>query len=107
MRSILLATAVSVALAVGEATEPRAQAPAASSASVLWFPAPAANWNEALPVANGRLAAMVFGGVRDERLQLNEDSVWAGEKTRSRESEGGSVTTGDSPAAVRRKTGGS
>jgi alpha-L-fucosidase 2 len=46
----------------------------------LWYRQPAANWNEALPIGNGRLAAMVFGGVERERLQLNEDTVWAGEK---------------------------
>ncbi len=44
----------------------------------LWFAHPAANWNEALPLGNGRLGAMVFGGVAKERLQLNEDSLWAG-----------------------------
>jgi alpha-L-fucosidase 2 len=46
----------------------------------LWYRQPAANWNEALPIGNGRLGAMVFGGVADERLQLNEDTVWAGER---------------------------
>ncbi|HZO57112.1 MAG TPA: glycoside hydrolase family 95 protein [Bryobacteraceae bacterium] len=46
----------------------------------LWYKQPAAKWNEALPIGNGRLAAMVFGGTSNERLQLNEDSVWAGEK---------------------------
>lgn len=46
----------------------------------LWYRQPAANWNEALPIGNGRLGAMVFGGVQSERLQLNEDSIWAGEK---------------------------
>jgi alpha-L-fucosidase 2 len=46
----------------------------------LWYRQPAANWNEALPIGNGRLGAMVFGGVDRERLQLNEDTVWAGEK---------------------------
>ncbi|MDR6339537.1 alpha-L-fucosidase 2 [Filimonas zeae] len=45
----------------------------------LWYDKPAANWNEALPVGNGRLAAMVFGGSALERLQLNEETVWAGE----------------------------
>lgn len=39
---------------------------------------PAKNWNEALPLGNGRLGAMVFGGVCTEYLQLNEDSVWYG-----------------------------
>lgn len=49
----------------------------------LWYRQPANDWNEALPVGNGRLGAMVFGGVTDERLQLNEESVWtkAGENT--------------------------
>ena len=42
----------------------------------LWFRRPATSWNEALPVGNGRLGAMVFGGVAEERLQLNEESVW-------------------------------
>jgi len=44
----------------------------------LWYQQPALYWEEALPVGNGRLGAMVFGGVSDERLQLNEDTVWAG-----------------------------
>lgn len=48
--------------------------------NVLWYTASAANWNEALPIGNGRLGAMVFGGLNGERLQLNEDSVWAGRK---------------------------
>jgi len=43
----------------------------------LWFKQPASNWNEALPVGNGRLGAMVFGGIPEERLQLNEESVWS------------------------------
>lgn len=44
----------------------------------LWYRAPAQEWLEALPVGNGRLGAMVFGGTDTERLQLNEDSLWAG-----------------------------
>src|SRR4051812_18019463 len=44
----------------------------------LWYPRPAARWVEALPVGNGRLGAMVFGGVEKERIQLNEDTLWAG-----------------------------
>src|SRR3982751_2432395 len=46
----------------------------------LWYAQPARNWVEALPVGNGRLGGMVFGGVESEHLQLNEDTVWAGEK---------------------------
>src|SRR5262245_20590904 len=44
----------------------------------LWYQQPATQWSEALPVGNGRLGAMVFGGMRSERLQLNEESVWSG-----------------------------
>jgi alpha-L-fucosidase 2 len=44
----------------------------------LWFDAPAAHWGDALPVGNGRLGAMVFGGRAAERLALNEDTLWSG-----------------------------
>ena len=48
------------------------------SGLTLWYDKPAARWLEALPVGNGRIACMVFGGVESERLQLNEVSVWSG-----------------------------
>ena len=44
----------------------------------LWYKQPAAVWTEALPVGNGRLGAMVFGGVEKELLQLNEATFWTG-----------------------------
>ncbi len=44
----------------------------------LWYTRPATVWTEALPVGNGRLGAMVFGGVARERIQLNEDTLWSG-----------------------------
>lgn len=44
----------------------------------LWYDRPASNWNEALPLGNGRLGAMVFGNPSVERLQLNEETIWAG-----------------------------
>ena len=44
----------------------------------LWYREPAQAWTQALPVGNGRLGAMVFGGLAEERLQLNEDSLWTG-----------------------------
>jgi alpha-L-fucosidase 2 len=47
-------------------------------ASTLWYKQPAADWNGALPVGNGRLGGMVFGQVKSERIQLNEDTVWYG-----------------------------
>lgn len=48
---------------------------------VLWYAKPAQNWNEALPIGNGRLGAMVYGGCRNEIIQLNEESLWAGSKS--------------------------
>ncbi|HTJ79365.1 MAG TPA: glycoside hydrolase family 95 protein [Rariglobus sp.] len=56
---------------------PAAAAPA-ETRNLLWYRQPAKVWEEALPLGNGRLGAMVFGGVADERLQLNEDSLWDG-----------------------------
>ncbi len=44
----------------------------------LWYTQPASVWTEALPVGNGRIGGMVFGGVPRERIQLNEDSLWSG-----------------------------
>lgn len=44
----------------------------------LWYRKPAEDWNEALPIGNGRLGAMIFGRTNEERVQLNEDSVWSG-----------------------------
>lgn len=44
----------------------------------LWYRQPAAQWNHALPVGNGRLGAMIFGGTATERIQLNEETFWAG-----------------------------
>src|SRR5688572_28438143 len=44
----------------------------------LWYRQPAEVWTQALPVGNGRLGAMVFGRVPEERIQLNEETIWAG-----------------------------
>src|SRR5215211_3486908 len=44
----------------------------------LWYRRPAEQWVEALPIGNGRLGAMIFGGVATERLQLNHDTLWSG-----------------------------
>ncbi len=46
--------------------------------TTLWYRAPATAWNEALPIGNGRLGAMVFGGTATEHLQLNEETLWTG-----------------------------
>lgn len=49
-----------------------------ASASTLWFRQPATEWNRALPVGNGRLGAMIFGGTAQEHIQLNEETLWTG-----------------------------
>lgn len=58
-------------------------APCAATAQkaplTLWYNEPAANWDEALPVGNGRLGGMVFGGVDHEQIQLNENTLYSGE----------------------------
>lgn len=44
----------------------------------LWYSRPAEHWTDALPIGNSRMGAMVFGGVEQETLQLNEETFWAG-----------------------------
>jgi alpha-L-fucosidase 2 len=72
-------------LAAAPATALAAQAPSSADSGTqdwtqwkLWYNQPAVNWNAALPIGNGRLGAMVFGGVQEEVLQLNEDTLWSG-----------------------------
>ncbi|MBL8275748.1 MAG: glycoside hydrolase family 95 protein [Pelomonas sp.] len=60
--------------AMAQTTAPAAEPPPLR----LWYRRPADEWTQALPVGNGRLAAMVFGGIHTERLQLNECSFFAG-----------------------------
>ena len=45
---------------------------------VLWYDQPASHWVEALPLGNGRLGAMVYGGIESDTIQLNEDTFWSG-----------------------------
>lgn len=49
----------------------------------LWYNKPAGNWNEALPIGNGRLGAMIYGDPCHEIIQLNENTVWAGQPNRN------------------------
>lgn len=51
----------------------------AQNENKLWYEQPASVWTEALPLGNGRFGAMVFGGVKDELLQLNEATLWSGD----------------------------
>jgi len=46
---------------------------------MLWYDKPAANWTEALPLGNGRLGVMVYGGTVEEIIQFNEESLWTGQ----------------------------
>ena len=47
----------------------------------LWYTQPAASWEpEALPIGNGHMGAMIFGGVNAERIQFNEESLWLGDE---------------------------
>ncbi len=51
---------------------------ASAQSQKLWYQEPAKTWTESLPLGNGRLGAMVFGGVKEELLQLNESTLWSG-----------------------------
>ncbi|GAA1550555.1 glycoside hydrolase family 95 protein [Kribbella sancticallisti] len=81
--------AAGTALAAGALTETATAATAGTAAPTdstgsdtnplkLWYNQPGTEWLQALAIGNGRLGAMVYGGTATERLQLNEDSVWAG-----------------------------
>ena len=55
--------------------------PPAEGPLTLWYSTPATDWqSQALPIGNGRLGGMLYGGVTQERLQFNEDSLWTGDE---------------------------
>jgi alpha-L-fucosidase 2 len=66
--SLVLATATALSVAFT----------AAAADLKLTYDKPAAKWTDALPLGNGRIGAMVFGGTEDERLQINESTLWGG-----------------------------
>lgn len=75
------ATQAAGAVALRDAEEKpsfRGEVPAPRTPLALWYRQPAQKWEEALPIGNGRLGAMVFGGLQSERIQLNESTLWAG-----------------------------
>jgi alpha-L-fucosidase 2 len=78
MRFLGLVTVVLVAapFVIGWGAFENSKIPKTSSR--LLYNQPAKKWTEALPIGNGRLGAMVFGGVEEERLQFNEDTLWTG-----------------------------
>jgi alpha-L-fucosidase 2 len=69
---------VAVTLALLAASAPAAEAGSADYPFTLRYDRPAERWTEALPVGNGRIGAMVFGGSAHERLQVNESTLWGG-----------------------------
>jgi len=79
MPHVWRAAALVAGLVAAVPPPPQAPPPPAP-ANVLWYRSPAVEWNQALPIGSGRLGAMIFGGTANERIQLNEDTVWAGEK---------------------------
>ncbi|MBV8860071.1 MAG: glycoside hydrolase family 95 protein [Acidobacteria bacterium] len=73
-RAALAAAAALVLAALCRATP----APAAAPDLLVWFDEPAREFTASLPLGNGRLGALVFGGVAEERVVLNESSLWSG-----------------------------
>ena len=67
------------ALALALLTMPAPGQTRATNDTTLGYAQPAVKWTEALPIGNGRLGAMIFGGVTDERIQFNEDTLWTGQ----------------------------
>ena len=95
-RSGLLVSFILVACGFASATR--------GANTLLWYDKPATDWEkEALPIGNGRIGAMVFGGVESERIQFAEKSLWTGGPG----AEGGydSGLPGDSQAALVRSIG--
>ena len=70
--------------------------------TLLWYKKPAEDFNHALPIGNGRMGAMVFGGTNYEVFKLNEDSIWSGGK---RNRNNPDAKEGDSGASKRRTSG--
>ena len=77
LKIFLAALLVTVLLAAG-ACAPQQSQPAQLSPDKLWYEKPAEHWLEALPLGNSRLGAMVYGGVKDEEIQLCEETFWSG-----------------------------
>ena len=76
---VVCAVAAVPALAQPPATGTAHSAASRPAAPTLWYRQPATKWVEALPIGSGRLGAMVFGGVAEERIQFNESTLWTGQ----------------------------
>ena len=82
-RRDFLTLGLGVVVAVAWPGRGSAGTPASSDSAgpSLWYRQPAVQWHEALPIGNGRLGGMVFGGAQQEHIQLNEDTVWVGARS--------------------------
>lgn len=78
MKSILFSAMAVLFTAHVTSSEVTADATPPDAKWILWYQQPANNWNEALPLGNGHLGAMVFGTIPNERIQFNEYTVWTG-----------------------------
>ncbi|HEV2320225.1 MAG TPA: glycoside hydrolase family 95 protein, partial [Verrucomicrobiae bacterium] len=80
LASGLYAAAVSgiLTISVQAQTQLTGNASAPAEPLCLWYRQPATHWTQALPIGNGRIGAMIFGGINRETIQLNEDTLWAG-----------------------------
>ena len=65
---------------------PRAKRQPRAAALKLWYASPASNWNEALPIGNGRLGGMIFGGIDKDEVQVNDDTLYSEEPHTGRSS---------------------
>ena len=78
-RAILILAAASAAGVSSASAAVQADKPAGPNpAGVLWYSHPAAAWDAALPVGNGRLGGLVWGRTDEEQIILNEDTLWSG-----------------------------
>jgi alpha-L-fucosidase 2 len=75
---VLILYSTTTLLAQTEDVPEKINSKAFNPSTLLWYDSPAKKWEEALPVGNGRLGAMVFGKNGEERIQLNEETYWSG-----------------------------
>ncbi len=71
--------AVLCSLALVGCSDPRNSEQPQDPSLLLWYDEPAENWNEALPIGNGRLGAMIYGGADEAIIQFNEETLWTGQ----------------------------
>ncbi len=77
-RQVLLIAGIAVSVGVLGRADQQASPPPPGQAPLIWYTHPADKWENALPVGNGRLGAMVFGRTDEEQVQINEETYWSG-----------------------------